>query len=114
MGARIEGAGTSEIVVDGVARLNGASHDVLPDRIETGTYAMAVAMAGGDVTLENTRPELLQFAFDVLQEAGTEVTRTPRRRPGPSQRQRNPVRSMSRPTRFRASPPTCRRSSWPS
>ena len=66
MGARIEGAGTSEIVVEGVARLNGASHDVLPDRIETGTYAMAVAMAGGDVVLENTRPELLQFAFDVL------------------------------------------------
>jgi UDP-N-acetylglucosamine 1-carboxyvinyltransferase len=77
MGARIEGAGTSEITVVGVSRLNGASHDVLPDRIETGTYAMAVAMAGGDVTLENTRPELLQFAFDVLREAGTEVTRTP-------------------------------------
>ena len=50
MGARIQGAGTSEIVVEGVARLGGASHDVMPDRIETGTYAMAVAMTGGDVT----------------------------------------------------------------
>jgi UDP-N-acetylglucosamine 1-carboxyvinyltransferase len=76
MGAKIEGAGTSEITVVGVSRLNGATHDVLPDRIETGTYAMAVAMAGGDVVLENTRPELLQFAFDVLQQSGTEITPT--------------------------------------
>ena len=66
MGARIDGAGTSAIVVEGVARLNGASHDVMPDRIETGTYAMAVAMTGGDVVLENARPELLQAALDVL------------------------------------------------
>ncbi len=56
MGARIEGAGTSRIVVEGVSRLHGATHEVLPDRIETGTYAMAVAMTGGDVVLENTRP----------------------------------------------------------
>ncbi|MBF9235002.1 UDP-N-acetylglucosamine 1-carboxyvinyltransferase [Microvirga alba] len=77
MGAKIQGAGTSEIVVEGVARLGGTSHDVLPDRIETGTYAMAVAMAGGDVTLEHTRPELLQFALDVLGQTGTEVLTTP-------------------------------------
>jgi UDP-N-acetylglucosamine 1-carboxyvinyltransferase len=76
MGAKIEGAGSSEIVVTGVSRLHGATHEVLPDRIETGTYAMAVAMTGGDVTLENTRPELLQFALDVLGQAGTEVTAT--------------------------------------
>jgi UDP-N-acetylglucosamine 1-carboxyvinyltransferase len=76
MGARIQGAGTSEIVVEGVSRLGGATHDVLPDRIETGTYAMAVAMTGGDVVLENTRPELLQFALDVLGQAGAEVTPT--------------------------------------
>jgi len=74
MGARIQGAGTSEIVVEGVARLGGASHEVLPDRIETGTYAMAVAMTGGDIVLENTRPELLQSALDVLGQAGAEVT----------------------------------------
>jgi UDP-N-acetylglucosamine 1-carboxyvinyltransferase len=76
MGAKIQGAGTSEIVVEGVARLGGASHDVLPDRIETGTYAMAVAMTGGDVVLENTRPELLQFALDVLEQSGAQVTPT--------------------------------------
>jgi UDP-N-acetylglucosamine 1-carboxyvinyltransferase len=76
MGARISGAGTSRILVEGVPRLNGARHRVLPDRIETGTYAMAVAMTGGDVLLENARPELLQSAFDVLALAGVEVTPT--------------------------------------
>jgi UDP-N-acetylglucosamine 1-carboxyvinyltransferase len=76
MGARISGAGSSRIIVDGVSRLSGARHRVLPDRIETGTYAMAVAMAGGDVLLENTRPDLLQTALDVLSEAGATVTAT--------------------------------------
>jgi UDP-N-acetylglucosamine 1-carboxyvinyltransferase len=76
MGAKIEGAGTSRIVVEGVGKLNGARHSVLPDRIETGTFAMAVAMAGGDVMLQNTRPELLQSALDVLVQAGTTVTPT--------------------------------------
>ena len=59
MGARITGAGTARIIVEGVAKLNGARHAVLPDRIETGTYAMAVAMAGGDILLQNAQPELL-------------------------------------------------------
>src|SRR5918999_1565353 len=76
MGARISGAGTSRIVVEGVPRLSGASHEVLPDRIETGTYAMAVAMTGGDVLLENTRPELLQAALDVLGATGVDVSAT--------------------------------------
>jgi UDP-N-acetylglucosamine 1-carboxyvinyltransferase len=76
MGARIGGAGTSEIVVEGVARLGGASHDVMPDRIETGTYAMAVAMTGGDLVLDNTRPDYLQAALDVLGQAGAEVSPT--------------------------------------
>ncbi|PVE26461.1 UDP-N-acetylglucosamine 1-carboxyvinyltransferase [Microvirga sp. KLBC 81] len=76
MGARIQGAGTSEIVVEGVSGLHGASHDVMPDRIETGTYAMAVAMTGGDLVLENTRPEYLQAALDVLGQAGAEVSST--------------------------------------
>jgi UDP-N-acetylglucosamine 1-carboxyvinyltransferase len=74
MGARISGAGTSRITVEGVARLHGARHPVLPDRIETGTYAMAVAMTGGDVMLAGARPELLQSALDVLTEAGATVT----------------------------------------
>jgi UDP-N-acetylglucosamine 1-carboxyvinyltransferase len=73
MGARISGAGTSRVVIEGVAKLGGARHSVLPDRIETGTYAMAVAMAGGDVLLPNARPELLQAALDVLQAAGATV-----------------------------------------
>ena len=73
MGARITGAGTSRIVVEGVSKLKGARHRVLPDRIETGTYAMAVAMTGGDVLLENARPELLQAALDVLSKAGVDI-----------------------------------------
>ncbi|MEE1657372.1 UDP-N-acetylglucosamine 1-carboxyvinyltransferase [Microvirga sp. CF3062] len=76
MGAKIQGAGTSEIVIEGVTSLHGASHDVMPDRIETGTYAMAVAMTGGDLVLDNTRPEYLQAALDVLGQAGVEVTST--------------------------------------
>jgi UDP-N-acetylglucosamine 1-carboxyvinyltransferase len=74
MGARIAGAGTSTIVIDGVTKLSGARHAVLPDRIETGTYAMAVAMTGGDVLLAGARPELLQSALDVLVQAGALVT----------------------------------------
>jgi len=76
MGAKIEGAGTSRIVVTGVSRLGGAHHAVLPDRIETGTYAMAVAMTGGDVMLEGARPELLQDALDTLVKAGVEISAT--------------------------------------
>jgi UDP-N-acetylglucosamine 1-carboxyvinyltransferase len=76
MGAKILGAGTSRIVIEGVSKLHGARHTVLPDRIETGTYAMAVAMTGGEVLLQNTRPELLQSALDVLAQAGATVTPT--------------------------------------
>ena len=76
MGAKITGAGTARIVVEGVPRLHGARHAVLPDRIETGTYAMAVAMTGGDVLLQNARPELLQAALDVLAQAGAAITPT--------------------------------------
>jgi UDP-N-acetylglucosamine 1-carboxyvinyltransferase len=74
MGARVSGAGTPRIVVEGVAKLHGARHTVLPDRIETGTYAMAVAMTGGDVQLAGARPELLQSALDVLCQAGAVIT----------------------------------------
>src|SRR5262245_35796721 len=76
MGAKITGAGTSRIVVEGVPRLKGARHSVLPDRIETGTYAMAVAMTGGDVMLQGARPELLQSALDVLTKVGVEYNET--------------------------------------
>ncbi|KUL96765.1 UDP-N-acetylglucosamine 1-carboxyvinyltransferase [Bosea sp. WAO] len=74
MGAKIEGAGTSTITIRGVGRLGGTHHAVLPDRIETGTYAMAVAMTGGDVLLEGARADLLQSALDVMSEAGVEVS----------------------------------------
>ncbi len=76
MGARIEGAGTETIRVAGVDRLSGAAHRVLPDRIETGTYAMAVAAAGGDVVLSGAEPGLLQAAIDVLTKAGVEISET--------------------------------------
>ena len=74
MGARVFGAGSSRIVVEGVAKLHGARHTVLPDRIEAGTYAMAVAMTGGDVQLAGARPELLQSALDVLTQAGADIS----------------------------------------
>jgi UDP-N-acetylglucosamine 1-carboxyvinyltransferase len=76
MGARISGAGSSTITVEGVTSLHGARHRVLPDRIETGTYAMAVAMTGGDVTLEGTRADLLENALDALRMSGAEITET--------------------------------------
>jgi UDP-N-acetylglucosamine 1-carboxyvinyltransferase len=76
MGAKISGAGTARIIVEGVPRLSGARHSVLPDRIETGTYAMAVAMTGGDVLLEGARPELVQAALDALAKAGAEIAAT--------------------------------------
>ncbi|WP_332718762.1 UDP-N-acetylglucosamine 1-carboxyvinyltransferase [Pelagibacterium mangrovi] len=74
MGARISGIGTERLVIEGVEKLGGAIHEVLPDRIETGTYAMATAMAGGEVFLRNARPELLQAALDTLAQAGVKVT----------------------------------------
>jgi UDP-N-acetylglucosamine 1-carboxyvinyltransferase len=76
MGARIHGAGTATITIDGVDQLHGASVRVIPDRIETGTYAMAVAMAGGDVLLKDAQPDLLQTALDVIAQTGAEITPT--------------------------------------
>jgi UDP-N-acetylglucosamine 1-carboxyvinyltransferase len=74
MGAKITGAGTPRITIQGVDSLSGARHRVIPDRIETGTYAMAVAMAGGDVLLEGARPDLLEHALDVIRQTGAEIT----------------------------------------
>ena len=74
MGAKISGVGSSRIVIEGVGSLHGAHHAVLPDRIETGTYAMAVAMAGGDVMLENTSADLLRAPLEALRRAGAEIT----------------------------------------
>jgi UDP-N-acetylglucosamine 1-carboxyvinyltransferase len=76
MGARISGIGTSTLSVQGVERLHGAEHTVLPDRIETGTYAMAAAMTGGEVLLQNTRADLLSSALDLLRSSGVEIEET--------------------------------------
>ncbi|MCZ8182492.1 MAG: UDP-N-acetylglucosamine 1-carboxyvinyltransferase [Beijerinckiaceae bacterium] len=76
MGARIKGIGTAELEVEGVTNLHGATHRVLPDRIEAGTYAFAAAMAGGDVMLEGIAPHHLQAALDKLEQAGAEVIAT--------------------------------------
>jgi len=75
MGARIRGAGTSTIEVTGVPSLSTARHSVLPDRIETGTYATAVAMTGGDVLLKGAVYDHLASALDALCAAGASVTR---------------------------------------
>ena len=74
MGAKVSGAGTSTIRIQGVSRLHGATHAVMPDRIETGTYAVAAAMAGGEVRLTRTRSDFIQALIDKMVEAGVEVT----------------------------------------
>ena len=74
MGARIEGIGTDCLRVMGVPALHGASHAVIADRIETGTFLCAVAAAGGDVTLRHTRADLLDAVVDKLREAGVVMT----------------------------------------
>jgi UDP-N-acetylglucosamine 1-carboxyvinyltransferase len=76
MGAKVEGIGTSTLRVQGRDRLEGTVHTVLPDRIETGTFAMAVAATGGDVTLEGARIDDLKAALDVLAETGTTIAPT--------------------------------------
>ena len=77
MGAKIEGVGTDEITIEGVVRLHGTTHDIIPDRIETGTYLVAGAMTGGDVRLRNARPELLTAVIEKLVEAGARIETGP-------------------------------------
>ncbi|MDO8290140.1 MAG: UDP-N-acetylglucosamine 1-carboxyvinyltransferase [Parvibaculum sp.] len=79
MGAKIEGIGTSTLRIQGVKRLHGARHRVVADRIEAGTYAIAAAMAGGDVTLEGAEAETLDAALSVLRAAGANVETSPGR-----------------------------------
>lgn len=73
MGAKIEGAGTDTIVIEGVEQLHGARYKVMPDRIETGTYLVAAAMTGGRIKLKDTNPKILEAVLAKLQEAGAEV-----------------------------------------
>ena len=73
MGAKIKGAGTDRIEIEGVEKLSGTSYKIMPDRIETGTYLVAAAMTGGKIKLKNTRPELLDAVLSKLTEAGAKV-----------------------------------------
>jgi UDP-N-acetylglucosamine 1-carboxyvinyltransferase len=75
MGARIEGAGTRTIRIEGVSRLHGATCAVAPDRIETGTYALAAAMAGGEVRITNTACDRVESLLVKMEEAGVEIER---------------------------------------
>jgi UDP-N-acetylglucosamine 1-carboxyvinyltransferase len=77
MGAKIEGIGTDRLVIEGVERLHGATHAVIADRIETATFLCAVAAAGGDITLKNTRSDILDVAIDKLHEVGVVITSGP-------------------------------------
>jgi len=77
MGARIAGAGSDRIVIEGVERLHGARHAVMPDRIETGTYVAAIAAAGGDATITGTQADTLEAVLGKLAEAGADITVTP-------------------------------------
>lgn len=77
MGAKIEGLGTSTLIIDGVDRLNPATHSTLPDRIVTGTWAFAAVMTQGDITIVGGRPEDLEVPLDKLVEAGAIITTTP-------------------------------------
>ena len=73
MGAKIKGAGTDRIEIEGVEKLSGTSYEIMPDRIETGTYLVAAAMTGGKVKLKNTRADLLDAVISKLTEAGASI-----------------------------------------
>jgi UDP-N-acetylglucosamine 1-carboxyvinyltransferase len=77
MGARISGIGTDKLVIEGVERLHGASHTIIPDRIETGSYACAAAISGGSVFLRDARLEHLGATVRTLREAGVEILEQP-------------------------------------
>jgi UDP-N-acetylglucosamine 1-carboxyvinyltransferase len=76
MGAKVQGAGTSTIAIEGVERLHGATHAVIPDRIETGAFAVAAAIAGGEVRLANTRNDFVEALLQPMEAAGVEIERT--------------------------------------
>ncbi len=77
MGAKISGIGSDRLVIQGVTELHGAQHTVIADRIETATFLCAVAATGGDLTLTNTRSDILDVALDKLREAGVILTSGP-------------------------------------
>jgi UDP-N-acetylglucosamine 1-carboxyvinyltransferase len=110
MGAKITGAGTAEIRIEGVASLHGAAHRIMPDRIETGTFLAAVAAAGGDVLVRDADPATLVAVIDKLVEAGAtiDVAADSLR----IRRRGRCARSTCGPRPIPGFPPTCRRSCW--
>jgi UDP-N-acetylglucosamine 1-carboxyvinyltransferase len=74
MGAKVSGAGTDTITIEGVENLTGAEYTVLPDRIETGTFLVAAAVSGGHIKVRDTNPSLLDSVLDKLRESGAEIT----------------------------------------
>jgi len=73
MGAKIEGAGTATLIIEGVERLSGTSYEVLPDRIETGTFLVAGAITGGKITAKRARPKTLEAVLGKLEDAGAHI-----------------------------------------
>ncbi len=73
MGARVSGAGTDEIIIEGVEKLSGAHHRVIPDRIEAGTFLVAAAISGGEIKVQDVIPRQIESVLDKLREAGAEI-----------------------------------------
>lgn len=73
MGAKIQGEGTNQIIIDGVEKLSGVSYNIMPDRIEAGTILCAVAATGGNVILDNVIPEHLTAVINKLEETGCKI-----------------------------------------
>ena len=113
MGARIAGAGTDTLEVEGVEELHGADHPVIPDRIEAGTYVIAAALAGDGVTVSGCRPDHLGALLGALREAGAALSTERRRGRGPARSPHPCARCPSRRRSTRASRPTCKLSSSP-
>jgi UDP-N-acetylglucosamine 1-carboxyvinyltransferase len=110
MGARIRGAGTDVITIEGVEKLSGATHRVMPDRIETGTFLVAAAATGGDVKLKGTRADILESVIGKLRESGVHIEHEQDWIHLSTNGKLKSVTCAPRPTRhFR---PTCRRNSW--
>ncbi len=111
MGARIEGAGTHRMLVQGVDALRDGRHDLITDRIEAGTYAIAAAITGGHLEILGAHLEHLGAVGAVL-EAYRRADLANRSRPDGRARRARCSPSTSRPSRIPDSPPTCRRNSW--
>jgi UDP-N-acetylglucosamine enolpyruvyl transferase len=111
MGAKIEGAGTSEVTIDGVDQLSPVTAAIIPDRIETGTFMAAAALTGSDVTISGAQPEHVKAVIDQLRRTGALIDVAERlhsgkgRRPDRERRRQDPAHTLD-------SRQTCRPNSW--